>query len=164
MSLEKYSDSINELVSVITESNVPAIQKGEFFGYAVDRLVHQYVQIPDAARIEASLAAHFPAGMRKQIEVHAGKLSTLIGSSDPMNMGEQMFQVIDEIWSRVGVVLNATPGFRVYTKGAIGRTLHRVQSTPDNALAEDAKERIMASRRRVMAIAVLYELVGKTSV
>ena len=155
MSTEKYDTAISELVQLINSSNVSLATKGEFFGYFVDRLVHRYIQMADA-KTDQFNANLFPAGTRKGLDLLIGRLATLLGAADPVDTATDLRHVIQQV--AIQVCTQTPSGFGMFLQGCVHRTLAKIQLPLDTSLGADPKDRVMASRRRVVATGVLAAL------
>lgn len=158
MNTERYNTPILELVQIINSANVSQINKGEFFGYFLDHLVHRYIQIPEGKGDQFN--AHlFPASIRKSLDLMVQRLAALISTSDPMEMSTDLNYVITQAmdgFASPGI----TPGMKLFLKGCICKTMTKVQEPSDGTLGNDPGDRVMASRRRVIALGVLSDLLN----
>jgi len=158
MSTERYDNVILEIVQVINSANVSQTHKGEFFGYLLDHLIHRYVQMPEG-RGDQFNANLFPAGTRKALDLLVQRLASLICTSDPVEMAKDLRYIIVKVIDGVSAQ-NVAVGMNLFLKGCICKTLTKVQQVSDSALGTDSKERVMASRRRVIALGVLTDVLS----
>lgn len=155
MSKERYNVAILEVVQVIQSSNVNQTNKGEFFGYFLDRLIHRYVQT-QPARSDQFNANLFPAATRKSLEMLADRLATLIGSADPLEVATDLRDVIVAVLAYLSK--DQKEGVLLFLKGCLQKVMLKIDTALDASLGVDNKDRVIASRRRVAALGVLAHI------
>jgi len=155
MSTEKYDTNILELVQVIQSSNVSQTNKGEFFGYFLDRLIHRYVQT-QPGRSDQFNANLFPAGTRKSLELLADRLATQVGSADPVEAATDLRHVIVGVLEYLSA--DQSDGTILFLKGCLHKVISKIDANLDTSLGGDPKDRVTASRRRVVALGVLADI------
>ena len=165
MSNERYDAVIQEIVQLITSASVSQMGKAEFFAYTTDQLIHDYVHIREGRndRFNADL---FPPGTRNSLDLLARKLATLVGPEDPLEAAKDLHYVISRLLEAMLSLPNVSFGMSLFLKGSVHKTMFKIQSTLDTALNSDPQERVMASRRRVVALGVLTDALwhcGETS-
>jgi len=156
MSNEKYDETIQELVQLITSASVSQMGKAEFFGYTLDHLIHHYVQIEEG-RSDRFNADLFPPGTRKSLDLLTHKLAALVGAEDPLEAAKELHYVISCLLVAMLDLPNVSFGMSLFLKGSIHKAMHKIQTALDSALSSDPQERVRASRRRVVALGVLSD-------
>jgi hypothetical protein len=156
MNTERYDVLILELSQIVNSSNVSCATKGEFFGYFLDHLIHRYIQIQEG-RGDQFNANLFPAGTRKSLDLMVQRLSSLVGTSDPVEVSTDLRHIIAKVLDGIA---GTTPGMSLFLKGCVCKTLTKVQAALDTSLGLDPKDRVMASRRRIIALGILAELLN----
>jgi hypothetical protein len=156
MSNEKFDPTILELVQLITSASVSQMGKAEFFGYTLDHLIRHYVQIQEG-RSDRFNADLFPPGTRASLDLLTHRLVTLVGTQDPLEAAKDLHYVISRLLEAILALPNVSFGMSLFLKGSIHKTMYTMQSSLDNASSSDPQERVMASRRRVVALGVLSD-------
>jgi hypothetical protein len=156
MSNEMYDATIQEIVKLITASSVSQMGKAEFFGYALDHLIHRYVQIQEG-RSDRFNADLFPPGTRNSLDLLTQRLAALVGPEDPLEAAKDLHYVISRLLDAMLSLPNVSFGMSLFLKGSVHKTMNKIQTALDIALNSDPQERVMASRRRVVALGVLTD-------
>ncbi len=156
MDTERFDAAIVELIQLITSASVSQMGKAEFFGYALDHLIHHYVQIQEG-RSDRFNADLFPPGIRSSLDLLTHKMAALVGSEGPLEAAKDLHYLITRILDAVLSLPNVSLGMSLFLKGSIQKTMYKIQSALDIALSSDPQERVMASRRRVVALGVLSD-------
>lgn len=153
----KFEAVINETLGLIGGANVPQTSKVEFFGFFIDVLARRYVQVQAASN--ASFNAYlFPDATRKHLVELAGKIATLIGSGDPLEAaGELNYAISSVLW---GLSKNGSYGLRVFLSGSIRKVLNDLAAA--GYTPAEQKEKVMTSRRYVIALGVLNDVLDET--
>jgi hypothetical protein len=156
MNTDKYEENISELVALITSADVSQMGKAEFFGYTLDHLIHHYVQIEEGPsdRFNADL---FPAGTRKSLDLLTHRLAGLIGGEDPLEAARDLHHVIRRLLEAMLALPDVSFGMSLFLKGSMQKIIYKIQNALDIALSSDPQQRVMASRRRVVALGVLSD-------
>jgi len=154
----KFETVIKDATSLIGGANVPQTSKVEYFGFFIDVLARRYVQVTGAPN--SSFNAYlFPDATRKQLIEVAGKVATLIGSGDPMEAsGELNYAISSILWALSD---NANYGLRVFLSGTIRKVLNDLAFASANT-SSDPKEKVMTSRRYIIALGVLNDVLDET--
>lgn len=155
MSTEKYEVAVLELAQVIMSANVSQTNKGEYFGYFLDRLIHRYVQT-QPGRSDQFNANLFPSGTRKSLELLADRLATQVGSADPVEAATDLRHVIVRVLEHLAD--QQSDGTVLFLKGCLHKVISKIDTNLDTSLGGDPKDRVTASRRRVVAIGVLADV------
>lgn len=156
MSNEKYDPTIMELVQLITSANVSQMGKAEFFGYTLDHLIHHYVQIQEG-RSDRFNADLFPPQTRKSLDLLTHRLAELVGPEDPLEAAKDLHYVITRLLEAILTLPDVSFGMSLFLKGSIHKTMYKIQNALDVALNSDPQERVITSRRRVVALGVLSD-------
>jgi hypothetical protein len=156
MNNEKYDPTIIQLVQLIISSEVSQMGKAEFFGYTLDHLIHHYVQIQEG-RSDRFNADLFPPGTRNSLDLLTHRLAALVGPEDPLEAAKDLHYVISRLLEAMLALPNAGFGLPLFLKGSIHKIMYLMQSALDMTLKADPQERVMASRRRVVALGVLSD-------
>jgi hypothetical protein len=156
MSNDTYDSTIRELVDVITSANVSQMGKAEFFGYTLDHLIHHYVQIQEG-RSDRFNADLFPPDTRRALDLLTHRLAALVGPEDPLVAAKDLHYVIARLLEAILAVPHVSSGMSLFLKGSVHKTMYKIQTALDIALNSDPQERVMASRRRVVALGVLSD-------
>jgi hypothetical protein len=156
MDNEKYDATIVELITLITSANVSQMGKAEFFGYTLDHLIHHYVQIQEG-RSDRFNADLFPPGTRNSLDVLTHRLAALIGPEDPLEAANDLHYVIRRLLEAMLSMEGAGDGLRLFLKGSIHKIMYLMQAALDSSFPADPQLRVMASRRRVVALGVLSD-------
>jgi hypothetical protein len=156
MDNERFDVVIADLTELITSASVSQMGKAEFFGYALDHLIHHYVHMPEGRgdRFNADL---FPPGVRSSLDVLTHRLAVLVGGEDPLEAAKDLHYVITRLLQAILSLPNVSLGTSLFLKGSIHKTMYKIQTVLDMALSSDPQERVMASRRRVVALGVLED-------
>jgi hypothetical protein len=156
MSNEKYDSTILELVQLITSANVSQMGKAEFFGYTLDHLIHHYVQIQEGSseRFNADL---FPPETKKSLDLLAHRLAALVGGEDPLEAAADLHHVISRLLEAMLALPNVSFGMSLFLKGSVHKIMYRIQAVLDHTLNTNPQQRVMTSRRRVVALGVLSD-------
>jgi len=156
MDTERYDAAILELIQLITSANVSPMGKAEFFGYTLDHLIHHYVQMQEG-RSDRFNADLFPPGIRSSLDVLTHRLAVLIGAEDPLEAAKDLHYVITRLLDALLALPNVSFGMSLFLKGSMQKTMYKIQTALDIALSSDPQQRVMASRRRVVALGVLSD-------
>ncbi len=156
MSNEKYDGTIQELVQLITTAGVSQMGKAEFFGYMLDHLIHHYVHIQEG-RSDRFNADLFPPEIRKSLDLLTHRLAALVGAEDPLAAAQDLHYVISRLLEAMLGLPNVSFGMSLFLKGSVHKIMYEIEITLDRALHADPRERVMASRRRVVALGVLAD-------
>ena len=156
MSNQEYDSIILELVRLITSASVSQIGKAEFFGYALDHLIHHYVQIQEG-RSDRFNADLFPPGTRHSLDLLTHRLAALVGAEDPLEAAKDLHYVVSRLLEAMLALPNVSFGMSLFLKGSIHKIMYKIQAALDIGLNSDPQERVMASRRRVVALGVLSD-------
>ena len=165
MGNEKYDETIQELIHLITSASVSQMGKAEFFGYTLDHLIHDYVHIQEG-RSDRFNADLFPPGTRNSLDHLTHGLAALVGPEDPLEAAKDLHYVISRLLEAMLALPNVSFGMSLFLKGSVHKIMHKIQTALDIALNADPQERVMASRRRVVALGVLTDALwhcGETS-
>jgi hypothetical protein len=158
MNTDRYDAPLLELNQILHHANVSQINRGEFFGYFLDHLIHRYIQIQDG-RGDQFNANLFPAGTRKSLDLMVQRLAALVCTSDPVEVAADLLHIV--VQTIKGITgTGITQGMSLFLKGCIVKTLTKIQELPDTSLGNDPKDRVMASRRRIIALGVLTDALG----
>ena len=153
---EKFDATILELVQLITSASVSQMGKAEFFGYTIDHLIHHYVQIQEG-RSDRFNADLFPPGTRASLDRLTHKLAALVGPEDPLEAAKDLHYLIGHLLEAILALPDVSFGMSLFLKGSIHKTMYKIQTALDSALNPDPQERVIASRRRVVALGVLSD-------
>ena len=156
MSNEKYDTTIQELVGLITSATVSPMGKAEFFGYTLDDLIRHYVQIREG-RSDRFNADLFPPGTKASLELLTHKLAVLVGPEDPLEAAKDLHYVISRLLEAILALPNVSYGMSLFLKGSLHKTMHTIQIDMGNDSSSDPQKRMMASRRKVVALGVLSD-------
>jgi hypothetical protein len=156
MNNTKYDEIIRELVGLIVSSSVSQMGKAEFFGYTLDHLIRHYVRIEEG-RSDRFNADFFPRGTRASLDLLIHRLAALVGPEDPLEAAGDLHYVISRLLEAILALPNVSFGMSLFLKGSIHKTMYTMQSALDSASSPDPQERVMASRRRVVALGVLAD-------
>jgi hypothetical protein len=156
MSNEKYDATILELVQLITSASVSQMGKAEFFGYTLDHLIHHYVQVQEG-RSDRFNADLFPPGTKASLDLLTHRLAALVGPEDPLEAAKDLHYAISRLLEAMLALPNVSYGMSLFLKGSIHKIIYKIQNTLDIALSSDPQERVMVSRRRVVALGVLSD-------
>ena len=175
MDNEQYDAVIVELIQLITSAKVSQMGKAEFFGYTLDHVIRHYVHIAEG-RSDRFNADLFPPGVRNSLDVVAHRLAALVGPEDPLEAAKDLHYVILRLLQAVfslpnmslGVFSqpNVSPGvsyflgMSLFLKGSIQKTMYEIQTALDVPFSADPQERVIVSRRRVVALGVLSDALG----
>ncbi len=156
---DKYDPTILELVELITSASVSQMGKAEFFGYTLDHLIHHYVQIQEG-RSDRFNADLFPRGTKNSLDALAHRLAALIGPENPLEAASDLHYVIRRLLESMLAMPDAGEGLRLFLKGSLHKIMDIMQADLDITLRAEPQQRVMASRRRVVALGVLSDALG----
>jgi hypothetical protein len=156
MNHDKYDPTILELVQLITSSEVSQMGKAEFFGHTLDHLIHHYVQIQEG-RSDRFNADLFPPGTRNSLDLLTHRLAALVGPENPLEAAKDLHYVISRLLQAMLSLPNAGFGLPLFLKGSILKIMYLMQSSLELTPMADPEARVMASRRRVVALGVLSD-------
>lgn len=159
MDNERFDAVIAELIGLITSASVSQMGKAEFFGYTLDHLIHHYVQMQEG-RSDRFNADLFPPGIRSSLDVRTHRLAVLVGGEDPLEAAKDLHYVVTRLLRAILSLPNLSLGMSLFLKGSIHKTMYKIQAVLDMALSSDPQERVMVSRRRVVALGVLEDALG----
>ena len=156
MDTERYDAAIVELIQLITSANVSQMGKAEFFGYTLDHLIHHYVQMQEG-RSDRFNADLFPPGIRSSLDVLAHRLAALVGAEDPLEAAKDLHCVIVRLLQAIFSLPNVSFGMSLFLKGSIQKTMYKIQTALETPFNSEPQERVIVSRRRVVALGVLSD-------
>ena len=85
------------------------------------------------------------------------RLAALVGPEDPLEAAKDLHYVITRLLEAMLALPNVSSGMSLFLKGSVHKTMYKIQTALDIALNSDPQERVMASRRRVVALGVLSD-------
>lgn len=154
----KFESVIKDVTNLVTSANVPQTSKAEYFGYFVHLLSRRYIQTTDSGFQGVFNNYLFPDATRKQIAEISNKIATLIGGGDPVEAAADLNYVITAIfWN---LIEGSSYGFRTYLSGSIRHSLDLL--TKSALQHADQKDRVMSSRRYVVTLGVLNDVLDET--
>jgi hypothetical protein len=156
MSHEQYDPMITELVQLITSANLSQMGKAELFGYTFDHMIHHYVQIQEG-RIDRFNADLFPLETRKSLDVLTHRLVALVTAEDPLEAAKDLHHVMTRLLEAILALPQVSFGMSLFLKGSLQKTMYKIQTALESALNMDPQQRVITSRRKVVALGVLSD-------
>ena len=99
----------------------------------------------------------FPSRRGKRADQLAHRLAAFVGGEDRLEAAKDLHDVISRLLEAMLTLPNVSSGTSLFLKGSIHKIMYKIQATLDSALSSDPQERMMASRRRVVALGVLSD-------
>lgn len=160
----KFANDIKAAISVISDNSESWYNRGDYFGYFVNRLVKHFVGGGDYQG-NAFNSAHFSKEKRQALTNAADSLAAEIGRSEPItNAGDLNYCITAVLWALLGDkkgIEKATYGLRCYLKSF----LLKVQLTteaPGGPAGISNAEITKGFRRHLVALSVLDDVMSET--
>jgi hypothetical protein len=153
----KFKPHIEQVMSVLTNTNDSLYVKGEYFGYFVNRLVSHYLNNP-AAGGSCFNSNFFSESVKKDLQSSADQVGGLMNRNDPLESAADMSYIISAIyWGMTGSahgVESVNYGVRAYLAGIVEKIHDSVGSLNQG----NQKDATMAFRRHLIARGVLQHI------
>lgn len=161
---DRYNPLILESVQAIMNGNESKLQKGEFFGFLLTRIVKGYMSSMDKKGPAFNSSLFSPPKLAKLSEL-ADKFLIFLNQDEPLDSAGELNYVLSAIlWGVQGQaegVEAASYGFRTYLRSMVEQVKHGLPSFPFTTSGEQ-KERLKAGRRFTVAMGVLGDVISET--
>ncbi len=157
----KFSNSITEVLGVLSDGNDNFYTKGEYFGYFVNRCVKRFMADPDYVQNSFN-SAFFNDTKKKILSNAADSIAAAINRADPIaGAGELNYAISAVTWGFLGESKSFPQigyGIRAYLEGIFDKIKESIDTT-NNGSQKDAT---MAFRRHLVIRGVISHIMKET--
>jgi len=150
----KFKNHITEVVNLMTENNTNLYNRGEHFGYFVNRLVRRFLGDPNYTHHSFN-SMFFGEPVRKTLDHNADSIAANLQKSTPIETAGDLNYAISAVyWGVLGQSSHATParyGVHAYYAGI----LEKIRSTIDTVNVGNQSDMTVAFRRHIVIRGVL---------
>jgi hypothetical protein len=157
----KFKNHITEIVNLMIDGNANEYNRGEQFGYYVNRLVRRFLGDPDYTKHSFN-SMFFGEPIRKTIDHNADSIAANLQRSTPIESAGDLNYCISAVyWGVLGQTKNANParyGVHAYYAGM----LEKIRSTVDTVNVGNQADMTVAFRRHIVIRGVLTHVIEET--
>jgi hypothetical protein len=153
----KFVTPIMEIMEALADSNDSPYIKGEYFGYAVNRIVKKFLGDPTYTQT-AFNSTFFNENKKKALIQAADSIAAFINRTDPINTSPELYYALASIYygfmGHAKGFKRAEFGMEVYLAGIIDKITSSIESTNTGS----QKDMAMMFRRHLIVRGVLLRL------